>query len=53
VAAGCPAGALGAVHVLAVDDLLTDWHGQRAVSLPGGRSAIRRYGRLYLGGGTR
>jgi tRNA(Ile)-lysidine synthase len=52
VAAGCPAGALGAVHVLAVDELLTDWHGQGAVSLPGGRNAVRRYGRLYLGGGS-
>jgi tRNA(Ile)-lysidine synthase len=49
IEAGSPGGALGSVHLAAVDALLTDWHGQGAVSLPGGRSAVRRYGRLYLG----
>ncbi|HTC69500.1 MAG TPA: TilS substrate-binding domain-containing protein, partial [Acidothermaceae bacterium] len=38
-----------AVHLQATDALITDWHGQGAVSLPGGRVAARRYGRLYLG----
>jgi tRNA(Ile)-lysidine synthase len=47
--AGIPAGSLAAVHLLAIDALVTDWHGQGSVSLPGARRAIRRYGRLYIG----
>jgi tRNA(Ile)-lysidine synthase len=49
--AALAAGASGveAVHLHAADALVTDWHGQGAVSLPGGRVAARRYGRLYLG----
>jgi tRNA(Ile)-lysidine synthase len=49
--AALAAGASGveAVHLHAADALITDWHGQGAVSLPGGRVAARRYGRLYLG----
>jgi len=50
VAAGSAAGGLGAVHLQAVDALVTDWHGQGWVSLPGGRAAHRQYGKLYLGG---
>jgi len=49
VRAGCPPGALARVHVLAVDALVTDWRGQGAVHLPGGRIASRACGRLYLG----
>lgn len=49
LAAGSPAGALGAVHVTAVDRLVTAWHGQRGVDLPGGIRVIRRYGKLHLG----
>ncbi len=45
---GTPAGSLAAVHLYAVDALLTDWHGQGSVSLPAGRLAWRRYGRLFL-----
>jgi tRNA(Ile)-lysidine synthase len=52
IAAGSPAGALGAVHLAALDALVTDWHGQGPVSLPGDRVAVRRYGRLSFGGGT-
>jgi len=48
--AGASAGALGAAHVGAIDALITDWRGQGSVSLPGGRSASRRYGRLYFTG---
>jgi tRNA(Ile)-lysidine synthase len=47
-AAGCPAGALSAVHVAALDALVTDWHGQRGTDLPGGIRARRRYGKLLL-----
>jgi tRNA(Ile)-lysidine synthase len=40
---------LQAVHLHAVDALLTAWHGQGAVALPGGASAERASGRLVLG----
>jgi tRNA(Ile)-lysidine synthase len=49
VAEGSPRGALAAVHVRAVDALLTDWHGQGPVQLPGGVSVRRRCGRLLFG----
>lgn len=49
LAAGCPPTALNAGHVRAVDALVTDWHGQRAVALPGGVTARRRHGIVILG----
>jgi tRNA(Ile)-lysidine synthase len=48
LAVGCPAGALTAAHVDAVEALVLDWHGQGAVHLPGGASAVRACGRLVL-----
>jgi len=45
---GVTPGALAAVQIAAVDTLVTDWHGQGPVSLPGGLVASRRYGRLYI-----
>ncbi|NAZ76168.1 tRNA lysidine(34) synthetase TilS [Kineococcus sp. T13] len=48
LAAGCPAGALGAGHVDALDALLLDWRGQGALALPGGASALRACGTLVL-----
>jgi tRNA(Ile)-lysidine synthase len=42
VAAGAPAGELFHQHVVAVDALLTDWHGQKWVDLPGHLRAVRR-----------
>ncbi len=48
VGAGSPPGTLAAVHVDAVDRLVTAWHGQRHVDLPGGLRACRRYGRLLI-----
>ncbi|KAB8196592.1 tRNA lysidine(34) synthetase TilS [Nonomuraea phyllanthi] len=48
IAAGAPSGALSAAHVLAVDRLVTRWRGQKGVDLPGGLSAVRRYGTLIL-----
>ncbi|SDK72662.1 tRNA(Ile)-lysidine synthase [Nonomuraea maritima] len=48
LAAGAPSGALSATHVLAVDRLVTRWRGQKAVDLPGGLTAVRRYGTLIL-----
>jgi tRNA(Ile)-lysidine synthase len=46
IAAGCPAGALTAGHIAALDDLVTRWHGQRWTDLPGGIRGIRRCGKL-------
>jgi tRNA(Ile)-lysidine synthase len=47
---GTTPGSLTAAHLHAVDALLTDWHGQGDVGLPGGRTAFRRYGKLTISG---
>jgi tRNA(Ile)-lysidine synthase len=44
--AGSPAGDLFHQHVVAMDALVTDWHGQRWVDLPGSLHALRRDGVL-------
>jgi tRNA(Ile)-lysidine synthase len=49
LAAGAPAGALAQRHVAAVDALVTAWHGQGPVQLPGGVEVTRRCGILVLG----
>ncbi|GAA1794428.1 tRNA lysidine(34) synthetase TilS [Actinomadura chokoriensis] len=49
IKAGSPPGTLAAVHVDAVDRLVTAWRGQRHVDLPGGLRAVRRSGRLLFG----
>jgi len=46
LAAGCPAGALTAGHVARIEELVTGWHGQRWIDLPGGVRASRRGGQL-------
>jgi tRNA(Ile)-lysidine synthase len=46
VSAGVSAGQLTAVHVQEMDRLVTHWHGQGAVSLPGGLVLDRAYDRL-------
>jgi tRNA(Ile)-lysidine synthase len=46
VAAGAPAGETFYQHVLAVDALVTDWHGQKWVDLPGHLRARRADGVL-------
>ena len=48
--AGCPHGALTAGHVERIDDLVTGWHGQRGVDLPGGVRAWRRDGKVWFTG---
>jgi tRNA(Ile)-lysidine synthase len=48
LAAGCPARALAERHVASIDDLVTDWHGQRWTDLPGGIRCRRRYGKLLF-----
>lgn len=46
VSAGCPPAELFHRHVLAVDELLTDWRGQQWIDLPGPVRARRAEGRL-------
>ncbi|GIE34188.1 tRNA(Ile)-lysidine synthase [Actinoplanes italicus] len=43
---GAPGGALAYAHVVALDALVTDWHGQGPVFLPAGISVERRSGDL-------
>jgi tRNA(Ile)-lysidine synthase len=45
---GCSPAALGQVHVDALAALVLDWHGQGAVTLPGGIAVARRAGRLAV-----
>ena len=45
---GVPAGALTRAHVLLLDALVTGYHGQGPVPLPGGIQGRRRYGRLTI-----
>ena len=47
-AAGAPAGSLSAEHLAPVEALITEWHGQGEVSLPGGVKVVRTSGRLSL-----
>jgi tRNA(Ile)-lysidine synthase len=46
--AGSPAGSLNAAHLEAMERLVTDWHGQGLVALPGEVGATRRCGRLVV-----
>ncbi|MDH2414207.1 tRNA lysidine(34) synthetase TilS [Nocardioides sp. CER19] len=48
LAAGCPASELFHEHVLALDALVTDWHGQRWVDLPGHLRGVRRDGTVSI-----
>jgi tRNA(Ile)-lysidine synthase len=48
IAAGSPPGFLFARHIEEVDRLVTDWHGQKALNLPGGVAALRANGRLFF-----
>lgn len=46
--AGCPGSALRSTHLRELDRLVADWRGQGPLTLPGGVSAHRRCGRLFL-----
>ena len=48
LAAGAPPGSLSAVHIGALDALVTGWHGQGQIDLPGGVAATRSYDRVLL-----
>lgn len=52
IATGCPATELFATHVDAVDALVTEWHGQQWVDLPGKVRAHRSKGTLRFGPAT-
>ncbi len=52
VAAGCPAGELFRVHVLALDELVRHYRGQRRVDLPGHVHGYRAEGELRFGRGA-
>ncbi|CAN2224617.1 MesJ tRNA(Ile)-lysidine synthase MesJ [Candidatus Nanopelagicaceae bacterium] len=47
-AAGAPSGSLSADHLAGIEALVTSWHGQGEVSLPGGVKVARISGRLSL-----
>jgi tRNA(Ile)-lysidine synthase len=49
LAVGSPGGALGYRHVAALDALVTNWHGQGPVALPGGIQVYRRGDQLRIG----
>ena len=49
--AGAAGAALSATHVDAIEQLVTDWHGQGPVALPGHVQAVRRCGRLVVASG--
>jgi tRNA(Ile)-lysidine synthase len=46
--AGCPGTELFAVHVEAMDTLVTDWRGQHGIDLPGARRLVRQGGALRI-----
>jgi tRNA(Ile)-lysidine synthase len=46
IEAGCPPTDLTLGHVGSLDALVTAWHGQGPVDLPGGLAAVRRYDTL-------
>ncbi|MFM9015617.1 MAG: tRNA lysidine(34) synthetase TilS [Candidatus Nanopelagicus sp.] len=46
--AGAPSGTLSADHISAVEALVSDWHGQKEVSLPGNVKVLRNSGRITL-----
>ena len=47
-AAGAPSGSISADHVASIEALVTSWHGQGALNLPGGVKVERISGRLSL-----
>jgi tRNA(Ile)-lysidine synthase len=47
---GCPAQDLTLDHVRSVDELITQWHGQGPLHLPGGVNVGRSYGTLVADG---
>ena len=47
-AAGAPSGSISADHIVPIEALITNWHGQGSADLPGGVKVARISGRLSL-----
>jgi tRNA(Ile)-lysidine synthase len=45
---GVPSGQLSIQHLLTVDDLVVDWHGQKGINLPGEITVLRAKGELIF-----
>jgi tRNA(Ile)-lysidine synthase len=50
--AGAPQGSLTAEHIAAAEALISNWHGQKEVSLPGNVKLLRNSGRIVLSANT-
>ena len=46
--AGAPTGSLSAEHINGAEALISDWHGQKELSLPGDVKLLRNSGRITL-----
>jgi tRNA(Ile)-lysidine synthase len=46
--AGAPSGSLSAEHINGAEALISDWHGQKELSLPGDVKLLRNSGRITL-----
>jgi tRNA(Ile)-lysidine synthase len=44
----CGAPEIDAGHIAGIDELITRWHGQGVLNLPGRVNAAREYGRLSV-----
>jgi tRNA(Ile)-lysidine synthase len=49
--AGAPQGMLTADHISSAEALISDWHGQKELSLPGNVKLLRNSGRIILSTG--
>ena len=49
--AGAPQGMLTADHIYSAEALISDWHGQKELSLPGNVKLLRNSGRIILSTG--
>jgi tRNA(Ile)-lysidine synthase len=49
---GAPLGSLTAEHIEAAEALISNWHGQKEVSLPGNVKLLRNSGRIILSANT-
>jgi tRNA(Ile)-lysidine synthase len=50
--AGAPSGMLSAEHIAQAEALISEWHGQKEVSLPGNVKLSRNSGRITLSSGS-
>jgi len=48
ISSGVPSGSLHQIHIKTVDELISDWHGQKEINLPGGFEVKRSGNRLTI-----